>query len=221
MSVKRSNVSWVLLGTVLAVVVVVQAYYLFKMENRLDSFLSVHQADVVDDEGAGDRSFKLEPMAPVAPDQHSWDPFSVSPFDPFNWDPFQEMSDMQKRIDSIFNDAFGRFGKSQRFGGLAQGGSHSPKIDINEDKDKYIIRVNMPGADKSSIETSLEGQTLTIEASSKEEKEESAGGKVLRHERRVGTFRRTITLPSPIEPGSMDTSYEDGVCEITIDKAKQ
>ncbi|HNT89208.1 MAG TPA: Hsp20/alpha crystallin family protein, partial [Candidatus Hydrogenedentes bacterium] len=146
-------------------------------------------------------------------------PFYMRPFDPHTWDPFQEMSEMRKRIDALFEDAFGRFGKSARFGDLATEFSFEPTMDVKEEDGRYVIRLDVPGADVTDLKASIENNTLTIEGTRKQEKEESRRGEYLRQERRIGTFRRSFPLPGPVAPESLDTSYKDGVFTITVEKA--
>ena len=68
---------------------------------------------------------------------------------------------MQEHMDRLFNDAFGKFGASSRFGDLVTGLSFNPKVDLSEDKSNYIVRVDVPGANESDINVSLEDQVLT------------------------------------------------------------
>lgn len=149
-----------------------------------------------------------------------WRPFSMRPFDPQTWDPFQEMKEMRKHIDSLFDDAFGRFGRSSRFGDLATDFSFDPSVDVKDENGRYVIRVDVPGADVTDLKASLEDNTLTISGTRKQEKEESRKGEYLRQERRIGTFQRSFPLPGPVVSDSLQTEYKDGVFTVTIDKAQ-
>ena len=72
---------------------------------------------------------------------------------------------------------------------------------------------------KEDIEISLHDGTLTI---SGERKRESANGdKAERTERYVGTFRRSITLPTRVDANKVNASYQDGILTVTLPKAEE
>jgi HSP20 family protein len=78
--------------------------------------------------------------------------------------------------------------------------------------------VDIPGADESNIDVSVEDNTLHIRAESKEENIEQSNGKILRQERRIGKFDRSVVLHDPVDINSMKTEYKDGVLTVTINK---
>jgi len=93
-------------------------------------------------------------------------------------------------------------------------------MDLTEGEDAYLVRLDMPGLDKSDIDVKVEGMLLTITGSSESEAESrDAAGKTLRRERRSGRFQRTVTLPGPVQADKVDARYENGVLTITVPKA--
>jgi len=138
------------------------------------------------------------------------------------WDPFAEMRKMQGEIDRMFGDAFSRFNSSPLFSSLADHGNYVPDIDLEEEENKYVVTMNVPGAKEPSIKVELTGRLLTISGQSEENKDETSdevsGRQVMRRERFVGSFLRTITLPEAVEENKMKTDYKDGVLQITIPK---
>jgi len=203
---------------VLLVVVAVLAYMVFHTNRQMETLLADNRTTTTmstkSNEGDGAKAGSTAPD----PGQHDpWNLFS-RPFDPNNWDPFSEMDEMHRRIDTMFNDAFGRFGRTPRFGDMLKGSAFTPRMDFVDEGDHYAVRLDIPGAENSEIDVSLENQTLTVEAVSKLDKEEKEKDQVLRKERREGRFRRQITLPEPVDAGSLKTDYEDGVLTITIRK---
>lgn len=137
-----------------------------------------------------------------------------------NWDPFLEMERMQRQMDEIFNNAFGRFHSSPDFGHLFRERTLTPDIDLQETEDEYIVKVDVPGTDENNLSVTLENQVLTITGEQRyEEKSRGPGGSTLYHERRSGTYRRSITLPEPVSDRGMRTQIEHGVLTIRIPKA--
>lgn len=104
--------------------------------------------------------------------------------------------------------------------GADHGRARSPRMDLTEGEDAYLVRLDMPGLDKSDIDVKVEGMLLTITGSSESEAESrDAAGKTLRRERRSGRFQRTVTLPGPVQADKVDARYENGVLTITVPKA--
>jgi HSP20 family protein len=79
--------------------------------------------------------------------------------------------------------------------------------------------VELPGMRKEVIDISLHDGTLTI---SGERKRESNNGETAqRTERYVGTFRRSIALPTRVDPSKVSATYKDGILKVTLPKAEE
>jgi len=161
-----------------------------------------------------------DPNANTRPPEETWrlndDPFALR-----DWDPFREMEHMQRRIDQLFGDAFNRFDASGVFGDLADRGPFAPQMDLIDEGDRYVVRVNVPGATDASIDVGVEENTLTVTAMAETGVAEEDGTKVIRKERRIGRFQRSITLPEPVDAASVTSEYADGVLTVSIEKTKQ
>ena len=137
------------------------------------------------------------------------------------WNPFKEMARMEKEIDQIFGGAFGRFGQSKNFNKLMSGFNFSPKFDLTDNGDHYLIQLDIPGAESSEFNINIEDQTLDIGATSKQDESVSGNNANLLHrERRIGSYHRRITLPELVDGTTLESTYKDGVLKITIDKVK-
>src|SRR5437588_11352248 len=106
------------------------------------------------------------------------------------WSGLDRLSNLRDELDTLFEMPFwSNFGRqSQLFSGW------SPALDLYQNNDNVIARVELPGMRKEDIEISLQDGTLTI---SGERKSESGEGEIAeRTERYVGTFRRIDSLPT-------------------------
>jgi len=92
------------------------------------------------------------------------------------------------------------------------------RMDMVDEGDHYVVRLDIPGAEESEINVSLDDQTLTVETAGKLDSEEKQDDQVIRRERRMGRFRRQVTLPEPVDVETMKTEYEDGVLAVTVEK---
>jgi HSP20 family protein len=95
-----------------------------------------------------------------------------------------------------------------------------PPMNIEEDADNYYICAELPGMDPKGLEIETLDKTLTI---SGERKIPDEGTEVSYHrrEREAGTFRRSVSFPSPINPEKVDANYKCGVLTMTLAKADE
>ncbi|MDP2075235.1 Hsp20/alpha crystallin family protein [Hydrogenophaga sp.] len=72
---------------------------------------------------------------------------------------------------------------------------------------------------KEDIDARVDGNTVTISAELKSEKEEKGNGdRVLRRERQEGYASRSFSLTCPVDEGKVQASYKDGILELTLPK---
>jgi HSP20 family protein len=134
------------------------------------------------------------------------------------WSPFQQLNRLRNEIDRLFGSPFEDLTTPETtsfFEGWA------PSVDLYEDKDKFMIRAELPGMKKDDIEVSATGDTLTISGEKKREEESKEGQDTYRAERFFGRFQRTITLPAPIDASKVQAQYKDGLLTVTVPKAEE
>ena len=131
------------------------------------------------------------------------------------WSPLDRWSNLRDELNSFFDMPFSsNFGRTgQLFTGW------SPALDLYESGDHLMAVVELPGMRKEDIDISLHDGTLTI---SGERKRESANSETAqRTERYVGTFRRSITLPTRVDAGKVSATYQDGILNVALPKAEE
>jgi HSP20 family protein len=114
-------------------------------------------------------------------------------------------------FDLPFSSSFGRAG--QLFTGW------SPALDLYESGDHLVAVVELPGMRKEDIDISLHDGALTI--SGERKRQSDNGENAQRTERYVGTFRRSISLPTRVDAGKVSATYEDGILKVTLPKAEE
>ena len=92
------------------------------------------------------------------------------------------------------------------------------RIDVSEDEKAYTVRADVPGVKKDDIKVSIEGNQVSIEAETKQEKEEKKGDTVLRSERYYGRVFRSFALAHDVDEGKAEARYQDGVLELKLPK---
>ncbi|MBR1403001.1 MAG: Hsp20/alpha crystallin family protein [Treponema sp.] len=104
-----------------------------------------------------------------------------------------------------------------------------PDVDVTENKDSYILDMDLPGRTENDVSLELNEGVLTI-ASVKEttkaiedktedkheKKEEAEKPQFLLRERRRTEFRRSFTLPKDIDAEGVTAGFKNGVLTVKI-----
>ncbi len=134
-------------------------------------------------------------------------------------DPFEEMFRIQREIERMFNSSYGRFMDDDYYKPMFKGRAvYSPDLDMHETEKEYIVKMDMPGMDKSAINIDLNDDVLTISGERKSEYEDTKPAGIHRIERSYGYFSRSITIPEKVKSDKIDATYKDGVLTVTIPK---
>ena len=72
------------------------------------------------------------------------------------------------------------------------------RIDVQENDKAYMIKADMPGVKKENIKISVDGSTVSLTATSSEQKKEK-GGNMVRSERYYGEQYRSFSLPQEVD----------------------
>jgi len=92
-----------------------------------------------------------------------------------------------------------------------------PAVDIDEDAQKVLLKLEVPGIEEKDLDVRVENNTLTVKGERKFEKEEKEEN-FHRIERRYGSFYRAFTLPSTVDTEHVQASYEAGVLKLELKK---
>ncbi len=200
------------LVALLMVIVIVQSFYLYKMNKSITALCTAEHSGVRN---------HFQPLLPGTDDEKAFnDAWFNEMFDKNSWNPLTEIEQMQNMMNALFNRAIGKFNLSADFSDLVPSSPFAPSLDVKEEKDRYVIRVDIPGADMSNVQINVADRTVTIKGVREEQKEEKDGDVVIRRERRIGRFERTVTLPGPVKSAEMKTDYRDGILKIILPKAE-
>jgi HSP20 family protein len=93
----------------------------------------------------------------------------------------------------------------------------TPRVDIREDADRFLILADLPGVDPKSIEVNMDKGVLSISGERKAD-EIVGDGRYSRVERKQGAFNRRFTLPDSANPEGIVATGRHGVLEVSIPK---
>src|SRR5512140_1394948 len=137
-----------------------------------------------------------------------------------NDDPWAAFDQMSRRMSNLMQHAF-MFG-SPLFQNMPQntGFDFTPAVDLEETKDAYIVKSDLPGLDKDKINLTVKDNILTIEgARETTNKTEDKKQGYYAQERSYGSFARSLSLPGPVDESKIVAAYKNGVLTITLPKA--
>ena len=98
--------------------------------------------------------------------------------------------------------------------------SFTPKFDVSEKRNQFIIETEVPGVKKENLKITLQDNILTIEGEKKNVSNESER-KYFLTERTYGSFKKSFTLPEEVDSDKVNAKFSDGVLLITLDKVKE
>ena len=133
------------------------------------------------------------------------------------WDPFRELSTVQDRMNRMFNDIWGR---SRSTDEDYISGSWMPAVDVRETKDSLEISAELPGLEPKDVEVSVENGVLILKGSRRFEKA-TEGETYHRVERAYGSFERSFSLPTNVDPEKVHAAYRHGVLHLTLPKREE
>ncbi|KAJ7109723.1 HSP20-like chaperone [Mycena crocata] len=106
-----------------------------------------------------------------------------------------------------------------------------PAVDVREAENAYVVEAELPGVKKENLEVRVGegGRSLTIEGklvAAPEENEqtlpasEETRGTISTERSLIGNFTRTIFLPRPVDGNSVAAKLNDGILQVTLNKAE-
>jgi len=99
-------------------------------------------------------------------------------------------------------------------------GALTPRVDITENNDNFLVTAELPGVKKENMHIHLEDGILSIEAETREEHKKEENGKIISQERRYGKFTRSFTVGKNIQESDITANYSDGILSLTFPKSK-
>lgn len=128
------------------------------------------------------------------------------------YEPWTVVNRLHQTLDHFFNEAL-----SAPEASSLPSVSWVPRVDIHEEKDRFVVLADVPGVDPKDIDITAENGVLTVRGERKSEKRETENG-FERLERVTGTFLRRFTLPEGANTEQIKAKQTNGVLEVSIPK---
>ena len=92
-----------------------------------------------------------------------------------------------------------------------------PAVDVIEEKDRFVLRADLPGVDPADIEVSMDAGVLSIAGQRLQESRSEDVG-LQRMERVSGRFFRRFSLPDTTDAENIKAQCRNGILEVSIPK---
>ncbi len=130
-----------------------------------------------------------------------------------HWNPWRELEDMSSRLNSIFKLEGGNGDVT-----TMTVSDWSPRADIKENVEEYVVTAELPGVPKDDIKVSVKDGVLSISGERRSEKEEK-GSKTHRIERFYGSFCRSFSLPEGVDENKIAADTKEGLLYVHLPKS--
>ena len=92
------------------------------------------------------------------------------------------------------------------------------RVEVIESDGDFKVFAELPGVKKEDTKVEIVGDTVSIAAETRAEKDVMRGERVVHSERYVGKFSRSLRLGEEIDEAKALAKYIDGVLELTLPK---
>jgi HSP20 family molecular chaperone IbpA len=132
-------------------------------------------------------------------------------------DVLRQMDDLQKEMDEIFRNAFGKVPRSPELSNYFDQPRFGAFIDVKEEGPNYVVTAYLPERDVKNVKTSIEGRILKIEASAEDTPSKPHDGGTASVTRRAH-YSQQLTLPGAVEADKMTVERKEGLLKVVVPK---
>lgn len=125
------------------------------------------------------------------------------------WDPLRDLARLHEEMNRLFDD------RLPAVAGESVG--WSPRCDIYEDEEAVTLRFELAGVDPKDVDIRYENGVLTLRGERKLERADKRD-QYHRVEMSYGTFTRSFSLPSMIDPERIQAESKHGILTVTLPK---
>jgi len=130
------------------------------------------------------------------------------------YEPWSLINLLHRDLDQI---AGRQYGLADNNGNGSSVADWVPAVDIIEQKDRFVLRADVPGVKPEDIDVNMEKGVLSLSGERHQESTEESAG-MRRVERVSGKFYRRFNLPETADAEEISARSADGILEVVIPK---
>lgn len=96
-----------------------------------------------------------------------------------------------------------------------------PLTNIYNEKNSYVVELELPGMDKNNIKVTVDDNKKLIVSGVKKSFIKDKNATVVSEESYFGQFRKELSLPNDADINSVNVSFADGILTISVAKLPQ
>ncbi|MBD3242220.1 MAG: Hsp20 family protein [Chitinivibrionales bacterium] len=124
-------------------------------------------------------------------------------------DPWRELERMRHDLDSLFS-GYGRGPVSASF----------PLVNVYDGAEELTVAAELPGLSKEQVEITFHDGVLSL-AGRREPPKGTEKMALVRSERAVGAFEKTVAIPVKIDADRINASFANGILTVRLPKAEE
>jgi len=127
------------------------------------------------------------------------------------WDSdiWRDMERLRREMNGLFDNA-----------GRTSGSTTYPLINVYDNSESVVVTAELPGMSKEKVNISVADGSLTI-AGKQDPIHNVKNMTVVRQERTIGTFEKTLRIPTKVQTDKISASFSNGILTITMPKAEE
>ena len=122
-------------------------------------------------------------------------------------------------MEEVMNDLF-HFHGVPTIGGIDIP-SFSPALNISDQKDKYVITLELPGTSQDDVQISINNDNVLTITGEKKSEMKKEGESFCVKECHYGLFRRDIPLPQDINKNDIEAIFNNGILKLNLPKKEK
>jgi HSP20 family protein len=134
------------------------------------------------------------------------------------WDPFGSITEIQDRINKIFEEAFPK--DKEQNNTSAPPCLWKPAVDIFETDASIVINVELAGVTKEDVSVEMRDNLLTISGERRED-HNIPENHYYQRERYFGPFQRSFRLQDAVQPDMIKAKFKEGLLVVEILKTDE
>jgi HSP20 family protein len=117
--------------------------------------------------------------------------------------------------DRVRDELFRVFSPFQQGPSAPRSAGVFPSVNIYDDGNAFLVRAELPGVNKDTLEITAKGDQLTLRG---DRVIATARTDASYHRRECdgGQFRRVLTLPQAVDTEKIEATFRDGVLEVVL-----
>ncbi|NES85943.1 MAG: Hsp20/alpha crystallin family protein, partial [Moorea sp. SIO2B7] len=127
--------------------------------------------------------------------------------------PISEFESIRNQLDRIF-DEFGSLSKSN------YQTTWKPAVELLDNNESLILKASLPGIEAKDLDISVTRESVKIAGENHYENKSQENG-YYHSEFHYGKFKRTISLPVPVQNDKVEAEYKNGILTLTLPKVEE